>query len=167
MGKVSINTRVSKDPRFVRVGPEASWLWVCGRMYSQDSGLAGFIPVEVLPFLGVPKPAPLVERLVAEGLWVVVEGGWTAPEYRPPVPGRGPVRRFLAALVAFWGRRCVYCGLRADRLEVEHIVPVTRGGTDDLTNLTLACPTCNRRKGRQTAAEFGHPHVHDTARGIQ
>jgi hypothetical protein len=44
-------------------------------------------------------------------------------------------------------------------LQVEHIVPRARGGSDRVSNLTLACTPCNERKGTQTAAEFGFPLI--------
>ncbi|HEY9176020.1 MAG TPA: HNH endonuclease [Verrucomicrobiae bacterium] len=48
--------------------------------------------------------------------------------------------------------RCEYCHLHQDdsplaTLHVEHIVPKTHGGTDDLENLALACIDCNLHKG--------------------
>ncbi len=39
------------------------------------------------------------------------------------------------------------------------MVPRSRGGTDRVSNFVLSCHDCNRAKGDQTAAEFGHPHV--------
>ena len=50
------------------------------------------------------------------------------------------------------GNRCEYCQLRQEdsplaALHVEHIVPKTHGGTDDLENLALACIDCNLHKG--------------------
>jgi 5-methylcytosine-specific restriction endonuclease McrA len=62
-------------------------------------------------------------------------------------------------LLAKWRRKCAYCGRAGAPLEVEHIVPRIRGGTDRISNLTLACKTCNRSKGKRTAEEFGHPEV--------
>ena len=38
------------------------------------------------------------------------------------------------------------------RLEVEHIRPIIKGGTDDESNLWLACPICNGHKGEKTEA---------------
>ncbi len=38
------------------------------------------------------------------------------------------------------------------RLEIEHIVPLAKGGSNDESNLWLACPLCNRHKGDKTAA---------------
>ena len=41
----------------------------------------------------------------------------------------------------------------------DHIVPQSRGGTNRVSNLTLACAACNQAKGDLTALEFGHPEV--------
>ena len=49
--------------------------------------------------------------------------------------------------------RCEYCQTRGDvviSLEVEHIFPSSRGGTDDLDNLCAACITCNDAKAIHT-----------------
>ena len=67
-------------------------------------------------------------------------------------------------LLEKWGRKCAYCGKTDTPLEVEHIIPHTRGGTNRVSNLTLACRECNMRKGRQTAAEYGHPNIQSAAR---
>lgn len=63
-----------------------------------------------------------------------------------------------------WGRRCVYCGKTDCPLQIEHIVPKSRGGSDRVSNLTLACQACNQKKGNQTATEFGHPEVQEQAK---
>jgi len=62
-------------------------------------------------------------------------------------------------LLEKWKRRCAYCGVERVPLQIEHIVPRSRGGTDRVSNLTLACRTCNQAKGARTAEEFGHPEV--------
>ncbi|MCI0710799.1 MAG: RNA-guided endonuclease IscB, partial [Chloroflexi bacterium] len=62
-------------------------------------------------------------------------------------------------LLEKWGRHCAYCGVTYVPLEVEHIVPKARGGSQRVSNLTIACEPCNRKKGNQTAAEFGYPHI--------
>jgi hypothetical protein len=56
-------------------------------------------------------------------------------------------------------RKCTYCGAEHGPLQIEHIIPRSRGGSDRVTNLTLACPACNQKKGDQTAAEFGFPAI--------
>jgi len=57
-------------------------------------------------------------------------------------------------LLEKWNRTCAYCGARDVPLEVEHIVPRSRGGSDRVSNLTLACRPCNERKGSQPIEEF-------------
>ena len=44
---------------------------------------------------------------------------------------------------------CQYCGACGPdvELEVDHIIPVSRGGSDDISNLKTACINCNRGKG--------------------
>jgi 5-methylcytosine-specific restriction endonuclease McrA len=67
-------------------------------------------------------------------------------------------------LLEKWGRRCAYCGKKDVPLEIEHIAPKSRGGSNRVSNLTLACHDCNQAKGSQTAAEFGHPEIQAKAR---
>lgn len=54
---------------------------------------------------------------------------------------------------------CVYCGDMDIPLEVEHVTPKSRGGTDRVDNLAISCVDCNEEKGSQTAKEFGYPDV--------
>jgi hypothetical protein len=44
---------------------------------------------------------------------------------------------------------CQYCGKKTPEviLEIEHIIPVSKGGTDEPDNLTTSCFECNRGKG--------------------
>jgi len=67
-------------------------------------------------------------------------------------------------LLEKWGRKCAYCGAEHVPLQIEHIQPKSRGGSNRVSNLTLACASCNRTKGNQTAAEFGHPEIEQQAR---
>lgn len=57
-------------------------------------------------------------------------------------------------LLAKWGRKCVYCNVENVPLEVEHIVAKSRGGTNRVSNLTLACHECNQAKGNQLIEQF-------------
>ena len=45
---------------------------------------------------------------------------------------------------------CQYCGQRASRLTIDHIVPRSQGGKHNWSNLVAACPACNHRKGGRT-----------------
>lgn len=50
---------------------------------------------------------------------------------------------------------CQYCGSKAPDviLEVDHIVPVAEGGTNDILNLITSCRNCNRGKGARTLSD--------------
>ncbi len=64
-----------------------------------------------------------------------------------------------AYLLEKFEHRCVYCGKKDVPFEVDHVRPKSRGGSDCVSNLVLACHACNQAKGNQTATEWGHPQV--------
>lgn len=51
-------------------------------------------------------------------------------------------------------RACAYCGVTEVPLQIEHIHPKSKGGTNRVSNLTLACEPCNTKKGNRPAQEF-------------
>lgn len=55
-------------------------------------------------------------------------------------------------LLEKFNRQCSYCeGLSGDPiLNIDHIVPRAMGGSDRVSNLALACRTCNEEKGKRT-----------------
>ncbi len=63
-----------------------------------------------------------------------------------------------------WGRKCAYCGKTKLPLEVEHIIPKSREGSDRESNLTISCRNCNQKKANRTAKEFGYPKIHAKAK---
>jgi len=52
---------------------------------------------------------------------------------------------------------CQYCGRRckSQDLNLDHIVPLSRGGKDTWENVVCSCVSCNLRKGNKTLAEVG------------
>lgn len=45
---------------------------------------------------------------------------------------------------------CRYCGRGDGAMEIDHVVPVSRGGRGTKSNLVIACRGCNQRKGAET-----------------
>jgi len=41
---------------------------------------------------------------------------------------------------------CAYCGTMSGPFEIDHVIPVARGGTSVLSNLKVACSPCNASK---------------------
>ena len=60
-----------------------------------------------------------------------------------------------------WRRTCVYCGATGVPLQLKHIRSRAKGGTQRVSNLTLACEPCNLAKGAQDIRVF---FAHDPAR---
>jgi 5-methylcytosine-specific restriction endonuclease McrA len=53
-----------------------------------------------------------------------------------------------------WNRKCAYCSVENVPLQVEHIHPKAKGGTNRISNLCLACSKCNYKKGTQDIKQF-------------
>jgi 5-methylcytosine-specific restriction endonuclease McrA len=53
--------------------------------------------------------------------------------------------------------QCQYCGKKPSLrdLNIDHVVPRSRGGIDSWDNLVISCRTCNLKKGRRTPDEAG------------
>lgn len=52
------------------------------------------------------------------------------------------------------GWACVYCGAMDKALECDHVFPLSRGGSNDKSNLATACMPCNRSKKDKTVDEW-------------
>jgi hypothetical protein len=57
-------------------------------------------------------------------------------------------------LLEKFNRKCVYCDAKDVPLQVEHIHPKARGGSNRVSNLTLACASCNSKKDARDVKEF-------------
>jgi hypothetical protein len=57
-------------------------------------------------------------------------------------------------LLAKFHRTCVYCGAAGVPLNIDHVHPRSRGGSDRVANLVLACIPCNQAKGNTPVEEF-------------
>lgn len=53
-----------------------------------------------------------------------------------------------------WGRRCAYCDAENTPLEIEHVVARSKGGSNRISNLALACTPCNSKKSNRDVREF-------------
>lgn len=101
----------------------------------------------------------------AECVQAALEGAFHSESLTIPAPSvmrlsryvRVPYRRSVpmtrAGVLRRDGRRCAYCGKRADT--IDHVVPRSRGGQHTWDNCVAACRLCNSRKADRLLAELG------------
>jgi len=62
-------------------------------------------------------------------------------------------------------RTCAYCG-SDQKLQWEHVIPLSRGGPDSIDNLVLACQPCNLKKGKKDIYLMYRGHTHEIPRVV-
>jgi 5-methylcytosine-specific restriction endonuclease McrA len=60
----------------------------------------------------------------------------------------------VRALLELQRGRCTCCGKKMEKFHVDHIVPLSRGGSNGKENIQLLCPTCNCGKGAKDPIKF-------------
>lgn len=55
-------------------------------------------------------------------------------------------KKIFKELLRKYNFKCVFCQSK-DKLSIDHIHPVSKGGNDDLSNLQILCKSCNSQKG--------------------
>jgi 5-methylcytosine-specific restriction endonuclease McrA len=65
-------------------------------------------------------------------------------------------RKDVNAMLAAQNRKCAYCerSLDGSGYHIDHIIPLSRGGTNYSDNLQLTCPQCNMRKRNKSHDDF-------------
>jgi len=95
--------------------------------------------------------ANIVQELVRFDLQQVENPEISGVEYQQGELKGYEVREYL---LEKWERKCSYCGVENVPLQVEHIQPKAKGGTNRISNLCLACEKCNTKKGTQDIEKF-------------
>ena len=110
----------------------------------------------------------LMTWTVLVSLWVADGFIWLMLQTRPNERRIKPTERIpwpmglKRELMERQNSTCVYCGHRRTPrlLEIDHIFPVVRGGSNDIDNLQVICRPCNMRKGIQSDQEFRARYAH-------
>jgi 5-methylcytosine-specific restriction endonuclease McrA len=139
-----------RQPRFVNRHRQADWLPPSlasriGNVLTWVGRLRRLAPIAAISQELVKFDTQLLENPTIIGL-----------EYQQGTLAGYELREYM---LSKWERRCAYCGAQNTPLQVEHIVPKARGGSNRVNNLTIACAPCNVAKGTQSAAEFGRPDI--------
>ena len=67
---------------------------------------------------------------------------------------RDEYRKFRDLVLGRDGHTCVYCGVTGVPLQLDHVIPRSRGGADTPDNLVACCRPCNTSKGAKTPEEW-------------
>ena len=106
--------------------------------------------------LWLAKVVTLVSLWTADALiWVMLVTRSDERRIRPTKRLTWP-KGLKRSLMRRQDNTCAYCGYRriAASMDIDHIIPVVRGGSNDENNLQVICRPCNQRKGLQTDEEF-------------
>lgn len=76
------------------------------------------------------------------------------PDLVTPRLDREEWRRVRKAVFERDKYRCQYCGEKAVRLECDHVIPISIGGSNGMDNLVTACYDCNRSKRAKPVQEW-------------
>lgn len=68
--------------------------------------------------------------------------------------GQAPGKYDVGALLCHYDYKCRYCQCEVPPYHIDHVVPIAKGGTNDLDNLAILCPTCNMKKGVMSHEAF-------------
>jgi 5-methylcytosine-specific restriction endonuclease McrA len=103
-----------------------------------------------------PEPRELSDVRLGDFISTLIPARPPLPDLTEP-PKRTPIPADIQTEV--WERddyRCVRCGavsvfgppeLRTNPLGIDHIFPVSLGGSNDVDNLQVLCRSCNSQKG--------------------
>lgn len=126
--------------------------------YSKVHRTDGFVLHAVVRRLCRPASARIAKRdalrLAEAGFITPVDDGYDVPAARDwpctRVGSRDAIPEFIRKRVYERdGYRCTECGSE-DGLTLDHIIPWSLNGPDDVSNLRVLCGSCNSRKGART-----------------
>jgi len=102
-------------------------------------------------FIRLAPIGSIVQELVRFDLQQMENPEISGVEYQQGELAGYEVREYL---LNKWDRKCTYCKTENVPLQIEHIHPKAKGGTNRISNLCLACEPCNLKKGTQDIAQF-------------
>jgi 5-methylcytosine-specific restriction endonuclease McrA len=102
-------------------------------------------------FIRLAPIGSIVQELVRFDLQQLENPEISGIEYQQGDLAGYEVREYL---LNKWGRKCAYCKAENVPLQIEHIHPKAKGGSNRISNLCLACEPCNIKKGTQDITQF-------------
>lgn len=153
MAWLEVDDRLFCHPKWLAAPGGARALWVTALSYCGFQNAGGFVATPALAILGGTTND--AADLVRVGLWHEAEGGWRFHDFfRYATRERDDsYRAHQEEVFARDGFACVYCSSPLN-LTLDHVIPQSRGGSHEPSNLVTACRSCNSSKGAKTPEEW-------------
>lgn len=86
----------------------------------------------------------------------VGKGRRRAIELKAPVGDRKLISKYVASIRSMASVDCYYCkkSVPSKSAHIDHVIPLSKGGSHSVGNLCAACPDCNLRKNAKLPSEF-------------
>ncbi|MEM6835487.1 MAG: RNA-guided endonuclease IscB [Cyanobacteria bacterium P01_C01_bin.120] len=134
-----------RQPRFLnRTRPDG---WIAPSLQHRVDTILTW----VRKFMRLAPISSIVQELVRFDLQLMQNPEISGVQYQQGELQGYEVREYL---LDKWNRKCAYCAVKDVPLEVEHIQPRSKGGSDRVSNLAIACNPCNQSKGNQDIRNF-------------
>ena len=72
----------------------------------------------------------------------------------PRIPIPAEVKKYVFDRNGYQCQSCQKIDLSAKNLQIDHIIPLDKGGTNDISNLQTLCAKCNREKSAKIDIRF-------------
>lgn len=145
--------------------------WVIVEMLHEDS--TRWMDLDELTYIAIGAQSDESAKYVQEFIdhcinrykvFIQDENRFTTEKLADKYPAGKPLRlwasnvklwyRIINAVFARDSYTCHYCGKVGGKLECDHVIPFSKGGSNDMANLVTACQRCNRSKKDQSVEMF-------------
>ena len=98
------------------------------------------------------------KRVVAKKKWAVANKEHInyltkMRQFRLKGAGQSPKKEQVDKLFERYKKMCFYCKIN-NATSIDHIIPISRGGKNNIENLMPSCISCNSKKGTKLLSEF-------------
>ncbi|MBD2498879.1 RNA-guided endonuclease IscB [Nostoc sp. FACHB-280] len=134
-----------RQPRFLnRTRPQG---WLAPSLQSRIENIKTWVS----RLCKVARITAISQELVKFDMQLIRHPDIQGKEYQQGTLAGFETRQYL---LEKWNRECAYCGIKDAPLQIEHIHPKSKGGSNSITNLTLSCEKCNLKKSSQDIRDF-------------
>jgi len=150
MAHTLINPELNCSAAGIRIGTKGMGILMLAASWSNQYKTKGIIPKVIVEKL-LQAPPEIIDLIIVSGLWEQDENNYffandryfvfKGHEHRLKIP-----ISIREQVLARDGNKCKYCESDSD-LQIDHVIPWSKGGAHGINNFQTLCGTCNRKKG--------------------